>query len=159
MSTTRLSRSIPFWVLVAGSVVAIAGGAYLLITKLAVMASTLTDGSATGVEVYAGQTWAVIGGILVGAGLVGLALALTLAALRAVVAPRAIEVEAVEVISAPAWEDEVVETVPASRAEARTAAAPVTAAAPATAAADPEVAFAAEEPDATSPTDAETPRA
>ena len=92
MPTTRLSRSIPFWVLVAGSVVAI-------------------------------------------------------------------EVEAVEVISAPAWEDEVVETVPASRAEARTAAAPVTAAAPATAAADPEVAFAAEEPDATSPTDAETPRA
>lgn len=153
MPTTRLSRSIPFWVLVAGSVVAIAGGAYLLITKLAVMASTLTDGSATGVEVYAGQTWAVIGGILVGAGLVGLALALTLAALRAVVAPRAIEVEAVEVISAPAWEDEIVETVPASRAEARTAAAP------ATAAADPEVAFAAGEPDATSPTDAETPRA
>ena len=88
MPTTRLSRSIPFWVLVAGSVVAIAGGAYLLITKLAVMASTLTDGSATGVEVYAGQTWAVVGGILVGAGLVGLALALTLAALRAVLAPR-----------------------------------------------------------------------
>ena len=51
MSTTRLSRSIPFWVLVGGSVVAIGAGTYLLVDKLGTMAATLTDGTATGVEV------------------------------------------------------------------------------------------------------------
>lgn len=99
----RLSRSIPFWVLVGGSVVAIGGGTYLLVDKLSTMAATLTDGTATGVEVYAGQIWAVLGAILVGAGLVGLALALTVGAARTVV-PAA----PVEVVEPPAWEDEVV---------------------------------------------------
>jgi len=106
MSTTRLSRSIPFWVLVGGSVVAIAGGAFLLISKLNTMATTLTDGTATGVEVYAGQIWAVSGAILAGAGFVGLALALTLGALRSVVAPAA---DVVTVVEPAAWEEEVVE--------------------------------------------------
>ncbi|HOQ21494.1 MAG TPA: dinucleotide-utilizing enzyme [Microbacterium sp.] len=106
MSTTRLSRSIPFWVLVGGSVVAIAGGAFLLISKLNTMATTLTDGTATGVEVYAGQIWAVSGAILAGAGFVGLALALTLGALRSVVAPAA---DVVTVVEPVAWEEEVVE--------------------------------------------------
>ena len=46
MPTTRLSRSIPYWVLVGGSVVTLAGGAYLLISKLSHMATTLTDGTA-----------------------------------------------------------------------------------------------------------------
>lgn len=109
MSTTRLSRSIPFWVLVGGSVVAIAGGAFLLISKLNTMATTLTDGTATGVEVYAGQIWAVSGAILAGAGFVGLALALTLAALRSVVAPAA---DVVTVVEPVAWEEEVVEVAP-----------------------------------------------
>ena len=106
MSTTRLSRSIPFWVLVGGSVVAIAGGAFLLISKLNTMATTLTAGTATGVEVYAGQIWAVSGAILAGAGFVGLALALTLGALRSVVAPAA---DVVTVVEPVAWEEEVVE--------------------------------------------------
>ena len=109
MSTTRLSRSIPFWVLVGGSVVAIAGGAFLLISKLNTMATTLTDGTATGVEVYAGQIWAVSGAILAGAGFVGLALALTLGALRSVVAPAA---DVVTVVEPVAWEEEVVEVAP-----------------------------------------------
>lgn len=103
MSTTRLSRSIPFWVLVGGSVVAIAGGAYLLISKLTTMASTLTDGTATGVEVYAGQIWAVLGAILIGAGLVGLTLALVLGALNSAVAP------AVDAVVVEPWEEDVVE--------------------------------------------------
>ncbi|WP_454137465.1 dinucleotide-utilizing enzyme [Microbacterium paulum] len=106
MSTNRLIRSIPFWVLVGGSVVAIAGGAFLLISKLNTMATTLTDGTATGVEVYAGQIWAVSGAILAGAGFVGLALALTLGALRSVVAPAA---DVVTVVEPVAWEEEVVE--------------------------------------------------
>jgi hypothetical protein len=111
-------------------------------SRLAVMASTLTDGSATGVEVYAGQTWAVIGGILVGAGLVGLALALTLAALRAVVAPRAIGSKPSRSSPPPRGRRGRGDRsrIPC---RARAAAAP-DGAAPATAAADPEVAFAAE---------------
>ena len=103
MSTTRLSRSIPFWVLVGGSVVAIAGGGTLLFTKLDTMATKLTDGTATGVEVYAGQVWAVLGAILVGAGLIGLALALVLGALGSLAAPTA-----VEVVEPIAWEEEVI---------------------------------------------------
>lgn len=103
MSTTRLSRSIPFWVLVGGSVVAIAGGAYLLISKLTTMASTLTDGTATAVAVYAGQIWAVLGAILIGAGLVGLALALVLGALNSAVAPAA------DAVVVEPWEEDVVE--------------------------------------------------
>ncbi|MDC7802527.1 hypothetical protein PP359_01175 [Sphingomonas sp. BLCC-B65] len=77
-NTARVIRSIPFWVLVGGSLVAVGGGVYLLVDKLTVMASTLADGTATGVEVYAGQIWAVLGAILIGVGLIGLALALTL---------------------------------------------------------------------------------
>jgi len=104
-NTARVTRSIPFWVLVGGSVVAIGGGVYLLVNKLTVMASTLTDGTATGVEVYAGQIWAVLGAILVGVGLVGLALALTLGTLGSLVrgtvpAVVAEEIEVVELESA-----------------------------------------------------------
>lgn len=119
MPTTRLSRSTPFWVLVGGSVVAIGGGAYLLIDKLTVMANTLADGTATGVEVYAGQAWAVTGAVLVGAGLIGLALALTLGALRALLAPK------VEIVEAPAWEEEVVEVAETPTTPAVTASEPV----------------------------------
>mgnify|MGYP001091222464 CR=1 FL=1 len=104
-NTARVIRSIPFWVLVGGSVVAIGGGVYLLVTKLTIMANTLTDGTATGVEVYAGQIWAVLGAILIGAGLVGLALSLTLGTLGtllrgASVAPAVVaeEIEVIEVV-------------------------------------------------------------
>ena len=69
-NTARVIRSIPFWVLVGGSLVAVGGGVYLLVDKLTVMASTLADGTATGVEVYAGQIWAVLGAILIGVGLI-----------------------------------------------------------------------------------------
>lgn len=117
MSTNRLIRSVPFWVLVGGSVVAIAGGAYLLISKLTTMVTTLTDGTATGVEVYAGQIWAVLGAILVGVGLIGLALALTLGALGSLARPTAVEVaepavwaEEVEVAAPVAYAEPAVET-------------------------------------------------
>jgi len=103
----RLSRSIPFWVLIVGSVVALAGGTYLLVSKLDTMATMLTDGTATGVEVYAGQIWAVLGAILIGSGLIGLALALTLGSLSAFSAPAA-----VEVVEPPAWQEEYVAVLP-----------------------------------------------
>jgi len=82
----RLIRSIPFWVLLIGSLASAAAGAFLLLDKLGGMDARLTDGSATSNDVYVGQIWAILGAILVGAGLVGLALALTIGALRTFVA-------------------------------------------------------------------------
>ncbi len=75
----RLVRSVPYWALVVGSVAAGGVGLWLTLDKLGVMTASILDGSATGVEVYAGQSWAVLGSVLIGAGLIGLALALTLA--------------------------------------------------------------------------------
>lgn len=184
MSTTRLSRSTPFWVLVGGSVVTIAGGAYLLVSKLTLMASTLTDGTATGVEVYAGQIWAVLGAILVGVGAIGLALALTLGALRTIVAPapavweeEVVEIAAPAFVEAPASEGDVslaaAETAPETRAAARAASAessepvetsePVEASepveTPAAEASEPVIAFGDEAPASESSTGASDPDA
>lgn len=122
--TTRptLVRSIPFWVLLAGSVVSIAAGAWLAISKAAVMTSTLTDQTATGVEVYVGQVLVVAGAILVGVGLIGLALALTLAVLRSFL-PAA----PLEVVAPIDWADE---SDDAEITEAPVAAVPAAPAAP-----------------------------
>lgn len=119
-NTARVIRSIPFWVLVGGSVVAVGGGVYLLVDKLTVMASTLADGTATGVEVYAGQIWAVLGAILIGVGLTGLALALTLGTIGSLargVRPNVVA-EEIEVV-------EVVEPAPVAAPATETVAAPV----------------------------------
>lgn len=79
----RLVRSVPFWLLIVGSVATIGGGVYVLVDKLTNMEATILDGTATGVDVYVGQVWGVFGAILVGAGALGLALALAVAAVRA----------------------------------------------------------------------------
>jgi|ABEF01.1.fsa_nt_gi hypothetical protein len=81
----RLVRSVPYWVLVVGSVAAGGVGVWLTLDKLDVMTNAILDGSATGVDVYAGQSWAVLGSILIGVGLIGLAFALTLAAAASLV--------------------------------------------------------------------------
>jgi hypothetical protein len=96
MSTRpRLIRSIPFWLLVVGSLASVAGGAFVLLDRLGGMDARLTAGTATSNDVYVGQIWAVLGTVLVGAGLVGLALALTLGALRSLLpAPAAVAEEA-----------------------------------------------------------------
>lgn len=96
----RLSRSIPFWGLIAGSAAAVGFGAWLTIDKISIMTSTLTDGSATGVEVYAGQAWALFGAVIAGAGLVGLVAALALSAARSLVTPK------VDVVETITWQDE-----------------------------------------------------
>lgn len=83
MNKKSLTRSIPFWLLLALSIVSAAVGAWLIVDQIGTMTATLLDGSATGVDVYVGQSWIVLGSALVGAGLVGLLLALTLAAARA----------------------------------------------------------------------------
>lgn len=77
----RLVRSIPFWALAVASLATAACGAWLLLDKLGVMTTTLTDGTATGVEVYVGQSIAVVGGILLGTGVLGLLLTLAIAAI------------------------------------------------------------------------------
>ncbi|TDN93096.1 hypothetical protein [Microbacterium sp. BK668] len=80
-----LVRSIPFWILLVGSLASTAVGAWLVVDKISLMNTTLTDGSATGVEVYGGQAWVTLGAVLVGAGLVGLVATLFLGVLRSFV--------------------------------------------------------------------------
>jgi len=75
----RLVRSIPFWGLVLVSIATAVAGALLLVDKLGSMTTTLTDNTATGVDVYVGQSVAVLGAILLGAGVIGVLLALAVA--------------------------------------------------------------------------------
>ena len=104
MSTRpRLIRSIPFWGLVVVSLATVAGGWFITTDKIASMTTTLTDGTATGVDVYVGQSLAQLGGILIGAGIVGILLALGIAALSTL-RPHA-PVEVVEPIAADAEAD------------------------------------------------------
>jgi len=82
----RLIASAPYWALVLGSLAAVVAGAALSLPALDTMTSTLVDGSATGVEVYSGQAVITLGAPILGAGLVGLALAAALAAARTLTA-------------------------------------------------------------------------
>jgi hypothetical protein len=118
MSTRpRLIRSIPFWGLLVVSLATIAGGWYITTDKLASMTTTLTDGTATGVDVYVGQSLAQLGGILIGVGIVGVLLTLAVAAVSTL-RPQA-PVEVVEPID---WASET-ETAPAVAEAAPVAAA------------------------------------
>lgn len=90
----KLVRSIPFWILLIGSLATIAVGAWLVVDKITLINSTITDGTATGVEVYGGQAWVTLGAAIVGAGLVGLVAALLVATLGSFVRETA-EVEPV----------------------------------------------------------------
>jgi hypothetical protein len=113
--TTRpsLLRSIPFWLLIVLSLATVVYGAWLLIVTTGSMTAGLAAQTATTADVYVGQIIAIIGGILIGTGLLGLALALVLAVLRSLIpAPAAEIVEPID------WNDEdeaveVTEVVPA----------------------------------------------
>lgn len=98
---TRITRSAAYWTLVLASVLAIAGGLALSIPRIGTMEEMLLNGTATGVEVYVGQAWITLAAGLVGAGAVGLLLALALAAAKALVAPRAVEPAAPSIEDAP----------------------------------------------------------
>ena len=87
-----LRRSIPFWILLVGSLASAGVGVWLILDKINTMTSTLADGSATGVEVYAGQSWVVVGGALLAAGLFGLVAVLALAVARSLVPAPPIEI-------------------------------------------------------------------
>jgi len=88
----RLVRSIPFWILIAGSLATVALGAWLVLDKLATMNATLLDGTATGVEVYGGQSLITVGAALIAAGLIGFVAALFLGVLRSFVPAAPVEV-------------------------------------------------------------------
>jgi hypothetical protein len=96
-----LVRSIPFWILLVGSVATIAFGAWLSVTTLGTMSTALTAGTATPVDVYVGQVWAIVGGILIATGILGLGLVLVLGVLRSFV-----PVTDVEIIEAMDWSAE-----------------------------------------------------
>lgn len=142
LTRPSLARSVPFWVLFVGSLASTVFGVILVVLKTSTMTAKLTDGSATGVEVYAGQSWVVFGSAFVVAGLVGLVAALALGVLTRF-APAA-EIEVVEPVLV---EDEPV-FVAAPAAEAVPAAPPVAEAAPVAeetpAAAEPAATAAAE---------------
>ena len=122
--TTRpsLLRSIPFWLLIVLSLATVVYGAWLFIVTTGSMTAGLAAQTATTADVYVGQIIAIIGGILIGTGLLGLALALVLAVLRSL-----IPAPAVEIVEPIDWNDEaeVVVTEAAPVVAAPVVAAPV----------------------------------
>lgn len=101
--TPRLITSVPYWVLLVGSLAATAAGFAMSFPTIDNMNTTLLDGSATTADVYAGQALVTVGGPVLGAGLVGLALTAAIAAAKALVPARQAEPHAAEPL--PADED------------------------------------------------------
>lgn len=79
---TSLTRSPAFWLLLVLSLASAAVGGWLVWEQVGTMTSTLLDGTATGVEVYVGQSLVVVGAALLGAGVLGVLLTAALAAAR-----------------------------------------------------------------------------
>ncbi|KAA9150420.1 dinucleotide-utilizing enzyme [Microbacterium lushaniae] len=153
-SRPSLVRSIPFWVLIVGSLALTGVGAWLVLDHLGRIESGIRSQTAEGaIAVYIGPPAATAGAVVLGAGLVGLLLALTLAALRSLL-PAGDVVETVE------WteEDTAADDVLSPAAGPTTTAEPfATTAAPAASAA-PAAPVIAEDPDVETPSDAPPPR-
>ncbi|WP_261167233.1 dinucleotide-utilizing enzyme [Microbacterium sp. Marseille-Q6965] len=131
--TPRLITSAPYWALLIGSLAATAAGAAMSFPTIDNMSATLLDGSATTADVYAGQALVTVGGPVLGAGLIGLALAAAVAAARALLRPRAAEPREEAAVAAlaegpavadekPAAADEVAEGSPLAAGDAPRAA-------------------------------------
>ncbi|MFK3678959.1 hypothetical protein ACI2IP_14610 [Microbacterium sp. NPDC090218] len=92
-----LSRSIGFWLLLVVSLATTAVGGWLISGQIGTMTTTLLDGTATGVEVYVGQSLVVVGAGVLAAGIVGILLTLGLVAARSLVpTPAPAVVEAID---------------------------------------------------------------
>ncbi|MFF5626780.1 hypothetical protein [Microbacterium sp. LWH10-1.2] len=92
-----LTHSIGFWLLLLVSLVAAAVGGWIISGQLSTMTSTLLDGTATGVEVYVGQSLIVFGAALVGAGVLGILIALALVAVQSILpTSQPVAVEAID---------------------------------------------------------------
>ncbi|KJL27713.1 hypothetical protein [Microbacterium oxydans] len=118
-----LTRSIGFWLLLALSLAATGVGAWLISGQLGTMTTTLTDGTATGVEVYVGQSLVVVGAAVLGAGIIGILIAIALTAVQALIpTPTPVVVEpidwAVQDDAPQAGADAVVETVTSASTDA-----------------------------------------
>lgn len=92
----RLVTSIPFWVLVVGSLAAIAGGLAIVLNGIDAMEQVLGDPNATVVQVYVGQSWVVVGAAVLGAGAIGIVAVLALAAATALVRRPDVSVETID---------------------------------------------------------------
>ena len=78
-----LTRSIGFWLLLVLSLASAGVGGWLIAGQIGTMTSTLLDGTATGIEVYVGQSLVVVGAALLGAGVIGILVAVALSAVQA----------------------------------------------------------------------------
>lgn len=106
-----LTRSIGFWLLLVVSLVTTAVGAWLISSQIGTMTTTLLDGTATGVEVYVGQSLVVVGAGVLAAGIIGILLTLGLVAARSLVpTPAPAVVEAIDWTTEPDGTPEVIET-------------------------------------------------
>lgn len=78
-----LTRSIGFWLLLVLSLATAGVGGWLVTGQVGTMTSTLLDNTATGVDVYVGQSLIVVGSVLLGAGIIGILLTVALTAVQA----------------------------------------------------------------------------
>ncbi|KRA23157.1 hypothetical protein ASD65_01015 [Microbacterium sp. Root61] len=96
-----LFRSLPYWFLLSGSIVSAVLGGALVFTNMSTMIATLTDQTATSVEVYGGQSWVVIGSALLAVGLFGVITTLALAVVSTL-----IPASGGQVLESIAWADD-----------------------------------------------------
>ena len=80
-----LTRSIGFWLLLVLALASAAVGGWLVSGQIGTMTTTLLDGTATGIEVYVGQSLIVVGSALLGAGVLGILLAVALVAVQSMI--------------------------------------------------------------------------
>lgn len=92
-----LTRSIGFWLLLLLSLASAGVGGWLIAGQIGTMTSTLLDGTATGIEVYVGQSLVVVGAALLGAGVIGILVAVALSAVQALLpSPAPLVVEPID---------------------------------------------------------------
>ncbi|WP_449408405.1 hypothetical protein [Microbacterium maritypicum] len=92
-----LTRSIGFWLLLVLSLATAGVGGWLVTGQVGSMTSTLLDNTATGVDVYVGQSLIVVGSVLLGAGVGGILLSVALTAVQAMLpAPTPVVVEPID---------------------------------------------------------------
>lgn len=111
MKNTSLKRNLPHGILLVLSLAAAGLGGWLVSEQLGTMTSTLRDGTATGVEVYVGQSLIVVGAAVLGAGLIGVLLALALVVVRGLM-PAAPLVEAGDATAQHVVDDAAEQTSP-----------------------------------------------
>ncbi|MGM7665615.1 hypothetical protein [Microbacterium sp. A93] len=113
----KLTRNISYWLLLVLSLASAAVGGWIITNQSTTMSTALLDGTATGVEVYVGQSLIVTGAVILGAGIIGLLLALALAAAKAL-----LPATAPAVVAPIDWTAEDADASDAAPAEATAAA-------------------------------------